>query len=58
MKFFRKNLNSNFIRICRIQITSQQRNQSIYPNHFYRIKYKLDNSYNPRTYFRFIRLYS
>lgn len=47
MKFFRKNLNSNFVRICRIQISSQQRNQNIYPNHFYRIKYKLDNSYNP-----------
>ena len=45
MKFFRKNLNSNFIRICRIQITSKQRNQNIYPDHLYDFTIKLDNIY-------------
>lgn len=45
MKFFRKNLNSNFIRICRIQITSEQRNQNIYPDHLYDFTIKLDNIY-------------
>lgn len=45
MKFFRKNLNSNFIRICRIQITSQQRNQNLYPDHLYDFTIKLDNIY-------------
>lgn len=47
MKFFRKNLNSNFIRICRIQCSSKQRNQNLYPDHLYRIKYILDNIYYP-----------
>lgn len=45
MKFFRKNLNSNFIRICRIQITSEQRNQNLYPDHLYDFTIKLDNIY-------------
>lgn len=45
MKFFRKNLNSNYIRICRIQITSEQRNQNLYPDHLYDFNIKLDNIY-------------
>lgn len=45
MKFFRKNLNSNYIRICRIQITSEQRNQNLYPDHLYDFTIKLDNIY-------------
>lgn len=45
MKFFRKNLNSNFIRICRIQCSSKLRNQNIYPDHLYDFTIKLDNNY-------------
>lgn len=49
MKFFRKNLNASFIRICRIQISSPQRNQNLYPNHYYKIKCHLDSIYNPNS---------
>lgn len=47
MRFFRKNLNSDFIRICRIQYSSKLKNQNTYPNHHYKIKFNFDEIYSP-----------
>lgn len=47
LEYFKKNANMNFMRICRIQISSQLRNANTYPNHYYKIKVKMDNIGNP-----------
>lgn len=47
MKFCRKNLNTNFIRICRIQYNSKLMNQNLYFNHHYIIKWKMNRIYEP-----------
>lgn len=47
MKFCKKNLNTNFIRICRIQYNSKLRNQNLYFNHHYIIKWRMNKIYTP-----------
>ena len=47
MKFYRKNLNSNFIRLARIQIDSNVKKENTYFNHYYKFTCHLDNIYNP-----------
>lgn len=50
MKKFKHSVNTNFMRICRIQINSPQRNQNLYGDHYYKIKCKIDTLYEPGTY--------
>ena len=47
MNFFRKNVANGFIRLCRIQYDSKLRTQNLYPDHHYKIKYKIDEIYTP-----------
>lgn len=49
MKYSRKNLNGNFIRIARIQIDSPIRPQNMYFNHYYKFVCHLDNIYDPQA---------
>lgn len=46
MKFYRQKLNTDFIRVCRIQYNSLQRNKNLYPDHYYEIECKLGNIYS------------
>lgn len=47
MKFFRKNVASGFIRLCRIQYDSTLQPQNLYPNHHYHIEFDFDEIYTP-----------
>lgn len=49
MKYSRKNLNGNFIRIARIQIDSPIKPENSYFNHYYKFVCHLDNIYNPQS---------
>ncbi len=61
MKIFKHNVNTTFLRICRIQINSPQRNQNIYPNHYYKLTIHTDEIYNPgslsNTYDKTLEIY-
>lgn len=43
MKYTKVGINTNFMRLFRIQISSKERNKNLYPDHFYDIKVNIHN---------------